>query len=122
MLSNILKDPVMFLGGLLISIILLAVPAFVVDYSFGKTIERQAFVVEKAYTPSSVGTGVGPTISGNGGIAVVVTTTSSKAILFVKRFGKVEEIAVSKAVWLSTKIGDTVSYKVRIGWLSGIEY
>ena len=92
---------------------------FIVDQSLGHNEIREGIVIEKSYTPSSTGTGVGPSIGGSGGVAVVVTSTSAKYILFVRLENEsIDEVHVDREEWLETNKGERFMYSVKIGRFS----
>ena len=103
-----------------IGIIILIIVLSVMDYTLGTDKAMTGIVIDKAYTASSTNTGVGPAVGGNGGVAVVVTSTPEEYTLFVKQDnGEVSKISVDGNKWLSLKAGDKVNYTVRIGKWSG---
>ena len=113
--------------GTMLTLVILALVGFlafvVVDYSCGVEQARSGTVIGKAYTAASTGTGVGPSTGGNGGVAVVVTSTPEKYTLFVEApCGGVDKVGVTQEAWLKYEKGDIFEYSVRVGRLSGSVY
>ena len=105
---------------ILVLIVLLGVLFFILDYVLGTTVQRSGIVIEKSYTASSTGTGIGPSTGGSGGVAVVVTSNPEKYILFVREVtGNVDKVEVDMETWLQNKVGDKHVYHVRIGRFTG---
>lgn len=93
------------------------------DCSIGHSIYEQGTVYEKIFSPGKTGTGVGPTVGNNGGVAVVFTSTSDEWHILVKTKTDLVDTETSKGKWIELKIGEVVTVKHWIGGISkGIFY
>lgn len=85
--------------------------------SCGTSTWQDATVVDKFYTPSSIGTGVGPTMGGKGGVAVVVTSTPEQYTIFFRLAdGSTGHAEVGKEMWLRTEKGKPCKVRLNTVW------
>jgi len=102
------------------SLVIITVLVLIADQFCGKYVTRSGVVIEKSYTPSSTGTGVGPSIGGSGGVAVVVTSSSETYTLFIERNnGEIDNHETDRDTWLRAKVGDKITYRVWVGRFLG---
>lgn len=87
---------------------------YIGDLRNGTSFYVSGVVVEKNYTPSSSGSGVGYAPNGNGPV-VVFTNTSEKFTVFVEAQGRVEQFSVSKTKYFKMNVGDEVKIKCSQG-------
>jgi len=105
--------------NILFGILFLCVVGLSAEY-LGSHVETiHVTVVEKFYTASSTGTGIGPSMGGQGGVVVIVTSSPEKYTLFVKeKNGQPFPVSVSRSTWVSVEKGETIDLPVRIGGVS----
>lgn len=110
----------LFIGGILI---LAALIVFALaDGIFAKLSEPiAAIVVDRAYTPSSVSTGVGTAIGADGKSAIVVTTSSMEEqwIVIVNVDGKNFSVKANSDTWSKAVSGNKASIAYLRGWITG---
>jgi hypothetical protein len=132
-IKDLLED--LFSEGLLGVIILFGVGVLVsaiiyftyrgVDYTLGHDVEVHVKVIEKMYTPSQSGTGVGTIMTHNGTIGTAVTTTHTreKYVLMVQEHsGEAYTHQVSATQYVRAIVGDEMPIKIRIGKFSNKKF
>lgn len=112
--------PVGTIVSIIVCVAVLYGLTWIADIAGSRADTLHVTVVEKSYTASSTGVGVGPSFSGSGGGAVVVTSNPEKHTLFVQREGgEPFPVNVDHNTWLRSEKGKVIDLEVRIGWITG---
>lgn len=93
------------------------------DRMNGTSIVRVGYVESRNYVPSSTSVGIGPTMGGNGGVAITTSSKSEEYVLIVNvpDLNSTKAIEVNKSTWAKAKIHQKMTLTFTIG-RSGAEY
>lgn len=105
----------------LIGLCVLALFGVVADCSTGSYRETHVTVIDSLYEPARTGTGVGAT--GNGGTAVVVTSSGPEYDLVVEfENGQRDIVSTNKATFLAVEKGQPATLRCWHGGISDRRY
>ena len=104
-----MDDPVEIFLTIVI-LVVVGIVLMLIGFAFSSPVQvGEAVVINKSYTPAAVGTGVGPAIGGNGGVAVVTTYIGRSLAVLVRFNGEIVEAqATNLNDWAALKEGQKV--------------